>query len=253
VFVAIICVAGAIFTGACAFGAFMYRKKLKHVQSVELSDIADLDEGTGKIHGRVIAIEEPIKAPVTGVPCVYYSLVLEEEHVWTETYTERVGNRSVRKTRTRREWRPILNEVKYISVSIKDETGKAELEFDNAEMTIKSKERNASGLTSKLSDKAVGRLVRLYPKHAKVIQGKCRYTEVVVEEDDKLLVMGEVTLLKGKKPLFAYEKKKPLYVSDLTDEEFQRHLKKYMIWLFVGAGFFLVATIVGAVLVGRKK
>ena len=255
-FIAIAVIVGVIFSGALGVGAVMYRKKLNRLRSVELTEVADLDEGPGKIYGTVTPIEDGIKSPVTGTPCVWFSLIVEEEHVWEEPYTEtrREGNRTVtyRGTRTRREWRQILSDVRYVTFGVTDDSGEAEVDMENAEVTIKSKSRKSAGMTRELSDKALNRLERLYPAVAGKFDGKCRYTELNIQEEDSVLVMGEVTLLKNKKAMFAYEKKKPLIVSDLTDAELQRHLKKVAMWLTIGSAFFFVAMIVAVILIVKK-
>jgi hypothetical protein len=253
VLIAIILVVGLIFTGVCTLGFVVYRNRLKRLRSVKLSEVADLDEGTGKIYGTVIGIEEPIRSPVTNTQCVYFSLVVEEERVRTETYTERVGNRQVRRTRQVREWHQILEDVRFVSFDVKDDSGKAGVELEHAEITVKSKDRKSTGGTNGLSEKVLNRLERMYTNVGGFLSLKRRYTEITIQEEDSLLVMGEVTLTKKGKPIFAYEKKKPLLVSDLTDEQLQKHYKTYALWLAIGAGFFLVATIVAVILIATKK
>jgi hypothetical protein len=253
VLIAIILIVGVIFTGVCTLGFVVYRNRLKRLRSVKLSEVADLDEGTGKVYGTVIAVEEPIRSPVTNTHCVYYSLRVEEERVRTETYTERVGNRQVRRTRQVREWHQILEDVRFVSFDVKDDSGKAGVELEHAEITVKSKDRKSTGGTNGLSEKVLNRLERMYPNVGGFLSLKRRYTEITIQEEDSVLVMGEVILTKKGKPIFAYEKKKPLLVSDLTDEQLQKHYKTYAMWLAIGAGFFFVATTVAVILLSMKK
>ena len=256
---AIVCVFGLIFGGVLTFGAIVFRNRLKALRETELVDVRDLEEGRGKVTGTVVALEEPIKSPITQTACVYFALTVEEEEVRLVPYTEtrRQGNRTVRVSGTReeRKWVQILHDVRYVAFVVKDKTGEAEVEMDGAETVIKEKDRKASGDVGKLSDKAI---VRLEKRYAKDVRGgwtskKRRYREEVICEDDTLLVMGQVEYTDGDdRPLIAKAKKVPLVVSDQSDEQLQKHYKVRSLWCFIGAALVVTATVVAAVLLKGK-
>lgn len=249
---AIILIVGLIFTGACGAGAFYFRKKLVQLRGVELTTVEELNEGMGKIYGEVVAAEDPIKSPVGGTTCVYYSLMISEEEIREVPFERREGNRIIRGTRTERKMVSILTEDKFISIKVKDDTGSAYVDLDGATVMLKKKGKQISGRIDSLSDKAFSRLCKMFPKLARRFETKkCEYTESVIEEQDEILVMGPVTFDNKDRAIIAVEKKKPFVVSDLTDEELQKNLKKWFLILAIGAGVFLVGTIIGAILAAK--
>ncbi len=250
---AVIAIFGTIFTGVLGFFSYWHRKKLVQLRSVDLSDVKDLEEGVCKIYGQAIGEDEPIKSPITGTPCFYYLVEIEEEQVRLVNYTERRGNTIVKGTREERKWVNILHEMKYVFFAVKDDTGEASVDMENSTVVVKEKSRKASGSVRQLPDKAFGRICRLYPAiESKLQRAKCRYTETIIIEDDTLLVMGPVTFDKKDHPTFAYEKKKPFIVSDQSDENLQKHFKNRFIWCLIGAIVFLIGTIVGIILTLKK-
>lgn len=250
----IVIVVGIIFTAAFGYGSYHYRRKLLDLRSVRMVEIADIDEGKSKTTGEVVVIEEMIRAPISGARCVWFSVAFQEEREVTQTYSEydHARKRHVTKTRMRTEYVDIFSDAQFVAFNIQDGTGDAEIDMTSAEAIIKSKDRRTKGRVRELSGKALDRLAELYPKQPKILGKKCHYVEHVIEEGDTLLVMGEVTLSKKRPPLFAHEKKKPLLISDQSDEQLQKSFKTTSIWLGVAAGLFVVATILGGIFIGGK-
>ena len=177
---------------------------------------------------------------------------MEEEREREETYTTHEGNRRVTRTRTRTEYKNIFLDAQFIAFQIQDGTGEAEIAMEGAETYIKSSDRKHSGKIRDLSSRELDRLEDLYPDNPEIRGKRCRYVELRIEEGDTLLVLGEVSISKNSPPLFACEKKKPLIVSDQSDEQLQKSFKRTSIWLAIAAAGFLVATILGAIFLGGK-
>jgi hypothetical protein len=117
---------GLIFVGVTGGIALFFFFKLRKFTSVALTSVADVEEPTGKVQGKVVADEtELMKAPFSNVECVGYYLKVEELQM--RMVTETVGNRRV--TRMKQEWVQVFSHVGAVEFAVKDKSGSADVDL----------------------------------------------------------------------------------------------------------------------------
>lgn len=211
-----------IFSGVIGVMGWLLKKqyaKVGKIRNTPLTKIAELKEGLAKIHGKVVAHDKLLRTPLSGQKCVYYHVLVQE------TQTSGSGqNRTVTHITH-------VNDKKCVDVSVKDDTGEADVDLSKAEVI-------AQASSSRKSDRALNeQLNEMYGLKTKgLIFGKT-YTvqESYITADADVFVIGDVELRKGLNPCFR-KGENELMVSDKGQEAFARSFNIYIIVLWIAIG-----------------
>ncbi len=209
--------------GALGFLVVRFRKRLSQISDTKLARIGKLREGTRRVKGRILAREELLSSPLEARECVYYRLRVDEQRTVTH-------GRSVRTV-----WHTVIDETETIDVVVKDETGEATVSLDQAEVVLRDVKFTFSSI---LKDPPARLQRHLREKHGRShkeawFNKTMRYTETVLEDNTPVIVVGEVELHKGKKPLFVGGDN-PLIVTDKSKDELSGHYRTRIFWSYAG-------------------
>jgi hypothetical protein len=170
-----------IFVAAVAVAVFvMYfrhdgqmRRKLRQASA---RPIADLPEDTeGRVVGIARAHGEPLVAPLSGRPCVYYTARLEREPDATGPGGEAMP------------WTTVASETRAVAFVIEDETGRALVEPTAAKVELRFEPSVELGDGPGLTADQRAYLAR----HHVTAQGaKLRYSEALISIGEAIAVFG---------------------------------------------------------------
>jgi hypothetical protein len=204
--------------GLSVFLAWMAVKKHKRyrlLSDTRMTDIGALRPGLRKTTGMVRALEDPVRSPMARRDCVFFDFHVEEQRTRTVS-TGRGG------MRTETYWATVVHDRQFVRFALEDDSGEVELDLAGAEVTM----RSADHTSSSLFNTAPPRLERLLrDRYGTSTRGllfnkTMRYTEVVIEEADKLIALGEVRSKKrGDRHVMTKGAEVPLIVSDKSDRD----------------------------------
>ena len=220
----LLAILGLLFAGLMAAGVlgfFAYQKRGRRVRPAKVVNcrVADLRDGVCRVKGRLVAREELLKAPLTGKPCVYYRFRVDQAYEvrsWTTTYGAETSSR-------RDAWQQLIEDARRVAVKLEDDTGKAYLDLEEAE--IDSVARSEEGIfdTSKeaglkfdlMLQKRYGestladrrRISAAYSsRSSRHTQGRemprAKALEEIIENKVAVIVVGEVETREGGPPRF---------------------------------------------------
>ncbi len=91
-----------LFTGMGVLGTYVYRSSLRAARlyaQTATSSVRGASQGLVELHGRAVPVdEEPVVAPLTAEPCIFWELKLERREGWAEwitVRTEKGGHRAL--------------------------------------------------------------------------------------------------------------------------------------------------------------
>ncbi|MFN7135678.1 MAG: hypothetical protein ACK4N5_26635, partial [Myxococcales bacterium] len=87
--------------------------------------VQDLEDGLHEVGGRLAADGELV-APLTGRPCAYYRLLLEQ--------------------RRRNRWESVLDQREALPTTVADDTGEVAVRLDDADVVVSSPDRVRTGI-----------------------------------------------------------------------------------------------------------
>lgn len=134
-----------------------------------------VDGTIGKIAGRVKCPGEPLHAPLSGRPCVYYEVVVE---------AHRAGGRTG-------VWRELIRESKARDFVIEDEAGVAWVVMRGAEVAVVKEAHHRAGTLEDPTPELEAFLVKHgTPSKGFIHDRKYRYLESVVEPGEEVMICG---------------------------------------------------------------
>ncbi|OWK38682.1 GIDE domain-containing protein [Fimbriiglobus ruber] len=254
IFVLVIFLIGGVVFCILAWVIYRSRRRIAAIEGTEASDVADLDEGYAKVRGKVVALEDLLKSPLAGTRCVYFHIKIEEQRTRTVTDYSSGGNNSfggMTRTRTETYWVTVLDDKQAARCGIEDRTGLARVELLDAEPELNPTAHTQSGLFSSISPRVKRRLEDMYGYSTKgfFFNKTARYKETVIEEGDKLFVIGDVELTRSGKPCFV-RGSRPFIVSDKTEAKLLAAYQRRVLWGSIGAVATVVLTIALGAVVG---
>jgi len=249
--IGVILLIGCVAFGICLFLAWRARTKIAAIESARTADVGDLDDGYWKSSGRVVALEEPLVSPMTQTECVFYTFQVDELRTRTvTTTTSRPGSRGGFQTGTRTEtyWETVITDRQAIRCAIRDKTGEARVDLLDAETVLNPSAHSTSGTFQNCPAHLQRTLSRRYGFSTKglLFNKGLRYTETVIEEGNKLFVIGDVEMSRRGEPEFI-RGKQPFIVSDRSEAKLVGHFRTRATWWLVGAGTAAVLTPVFAI------
>ena len=240
---------GMVAFGLCLFFFLRNRAKITSIESAQAVDVGDLDDGYWKTSGRVVALEEPLVSPMTRTECVFFLFRVEELKTRTvSTYDHQSRGRRTG-TRTETYWETVVTDRQAITCAVKDKTGSARIELSDAETVFSPSAHSTSGTFQNCPERLQRTLSKRYGFATKglIFNKGLRYTETVIEEGDKLFVIGDVEIGRGGAPVFV-RGDKPFIVSDRSEAKLLAHFRTRATWSLVGAVLVGVLTPVLAAL-----
>jgi hypothetical protein len=193
--------------------------KRAYLLDAPLVRAADLQPGFCRVRGRVVAVDEPMRSPVTDRPCVYYRLrVLEEKRKWKKNLS--VGRTPVGQivamylggflggmmyramtddetgsSKGRHQLLPVLDAADSIPLVIEDASGRVPVDLRDAEVIAKEKSRIVCDFQHPAPDRLRDLLRKKYRLHTVDDNGKLKtmnFTEDLLPEGVKVTVIGTV-------------------------------------------------------------
>ncbi len=227
---------GALIAAVPIYFAVRMKRRAQLIAELKLSDVAKLRPGVRKIRGRVRAHEDLLRSPMTKRDCAYYHFLVEEQH------THHTGGRH---GGTTTHWVAVVNDRQWVSLTIEDETGDVDVWIDEAEVVLKSAERESSGMFNSPPE----RLRRLIEnRYGRSTQGllfnkTMRFSESVLEDGARVLVVGEV--VENKRGRLGFRKGvAKLVLSDKSEKDLVSHYGRQGILLWVVAGVIGLFTLI---------
>lgn len=251
----------ALFGAVIFFAGFKKMRKYRIIKDTPRSKIRSMAMGIVEIHGNVVS-DETIKSPFSKTDCVYYRYEIQE-------YKRRT-TRSGGKTKTTTEWVTVAHGDKRIPFFAKDDTGQVLVEPEGAEFNVDFRRgfyqsrgglfassgtfsgmikalKSWDGIDTATIDSENWGLQPMQGKSSgrwfsKV--GDRKYFEYFIAPDDILFVLGtaanspdapnNVLIRQG-------ANEKTFLISDKSEENTLRSIRKNMIVCFVFGGLFFVA------------
>lgn len=208
-----------LLAGAAVLSLFAWHNyRVASRLGLPLSRVGKLRPGFRKVRGKVAALGEPLRSPVTNKECVYYRLrVYEERKKWKNgsafsgsggVFTAwAVGGAvgvlihnamAAREDEVKRSWDQFLEEVVDLPLLVEDDTGSVQADLHDATILIKEKSR----ITSDMDRMPPTRLTKLlrdeYGIHPVDERGRVRqfhFWEEVLPLGTKVTVVGTVESL----------------------------------------------------------
>jgi len=213
-----------------AFVAYRKHKRYKLLGGTGLTVPGKLKPGLAKTAGKVVGMEQPLVSPMTRRECVFYEFRVEERR--TRIFRQR------RHGPPEADWVTIVHDRQSTRFALEDESGEAEIDLDGGEVTMKDVARNNTGMFQSVPPELERVLRNRYGTSTRglIFDKVLRYTEVVIEEGDRLIALGEARAKKrGKGHVVGKGDKVPLLVSDKRDEEMANSYARSRNWWTVGA------------------
>jgi hypothetical protein len=204
------------------------RKRVKAIEDTPLSNVGELEEGLGKVRGRVVALQEQIVSPLGKTPCVYYRFLVEEQRSRT------VGTGPQGQSHVQMYWHPMVDDKQAVACAIEDRTGQARVDVLKAEMMLRTSTGTQSGLLRD-APPALKRLLQEeygYSTKGLIFNKTARYSEHVIADGDELFVVGDVQI-QGDGPCFT-KGEHPFVISDRNESGVVSHYKRRLTWCYVG-------------------
>lgn len=251
VFIGLVFVFFAAVLGVCVYIAVASRKRIHAIAGTEAGPVGELDEGYRKVTGRVVALEDPIRSPLTRTECVFYSFRVTEfkRNELAAAGLRRRGRHDAAQERLV----VVVDDKDAVRCAVEDKTGRAGLALLDAETVLKSA-RTRSGMFRDCPRDLRDRLARKYGFDTKglLVNKDLQYEETVLEDGDKVFVIGDVEFGKSGKPRFV-KGEQPFIVSDRDETKVVEHYRVRAKWATVGgavvAGLMVLAAVVLLVVV----
>jgi hypothetical protein len=128
-----------------------------------------LEEGLHEVAGR-LAADDTLRAPLTGRPCLFYRLLLEQ--------------------RRRNRWEPVLDQKESTFTRLLDETGEVALTLDDADVVVSSPDRVRTGIFSVPSAELSELLSRVAAPTTPPAGPFLRWREEILVPGDRVFAVG---------------------------------------------------------------
>ena len=240
-----IVVAGAIalvglgFAVGLMVGLVRARHRIRFIEAARECQGGQLIAGLAKMRGEIRAVNgaDLLVSPMTQVPGVYYKFVVEQESTRNDSTDQSM--------RTETDWHTVITDEQAVPAAVRDETGDALVDLKGAEVVLSQGQQLKSGTFNNMPAELEGRLNTLYGFSSKgfIFNKSLRYTEQVIEEGVKVLVVGEVKVHQSGTAVFI-KGDHPLLVTDKSEDELVSHYKKE------GIAFLIAALLFPLVLLG---
>ena len=234
-----IVVAGAIalvglgFAVGLMVGLVRARHRIKFIEAAPDCQGGQLIAGLAKMRGEIRAVNgaDLLVSPMTQAPCVYYKFVVEQESTRNDSTDQSM--------RTETDWHTVITDEQAVPAAVRDETGDALVDLKGAEVVL------SQGQLNNTPAELERRLNTRYGFSGKglIFNKSLRYTEQVIEEGVKVLVVGEVKVHQSGTAVFI-KGDHPLLVTDKSEDELVSHYKKE------GIAFLIAALLFPLVLLG---
>lgn len=128
--------------------------------------------------GRALALDETLRAPLSGRPCVHYIVTVEEK----------------RHRRKSSYWKTIIKEARTVAFALEDDSGRAIVDATAARIALDFDGRSTSGTFDDPSEAERAFLARHGEKgQGWIFNRALRYREAVIAEGETIAVLGAGT------------------------------------------------------------
>jgi hypothetical protein len=224
---------------------------------------ADLKPGLCKLRGRLVAVDKPLRSPVSDRPCVYYRLrVQQEKRKWKTTRIvrepllrasgDRIGaslrdwaeSETDESTRILYSWITVLDEADSVPLVLEDSSGRVPLNLRQAEVVARAKLRVTSDFQRAAPDHLRQLLWKKYRLHTVDEAGRLktmRFAEDMLPDGAKVTVVGTVET--GPDGTLGFRSGSGLLVSELDVGKQAESARKLAFGVAVAAGGTLLAAV----------
>jgi hypothetical protein len=237
--------------------------KRAYLLDAPLMQAADLKPGFCKLRGRLVAVDKPVRSPVSDRPCVYYRLrVQEEKRRWKTTGlrgepslrpTGGVFGASLRawaesdsegSTKLLYSWIAVLDKADSVPLVIEDDSGRVPLDLGEAEVVAKEKSHVTSDFQRAAPDRLRELLWKRYRLHTVDEAGRLktmRFAEDVLPDGAQVTVAG--TVEEGPDGAPGFQAGSGLLVSELDVSKQVTSARKLAFGYAVAAGGTLLVAV----------
>jgi hypothetical protein len=198
------------------------RRRLQTIEEARPCKAGTPGTGLVKLHGTIRAVhpDQLLISPIEQKPCVYYRLLIEEFR--QNTFSSGVHVTS--KTTTSGSWVSVIDDVQAIPIVIADETGQVGVDPKEANLDFQVNRKHANLFSSlpKELEESLREKYKIVTKNA-FLAKQMRYTETVIEHDQKVFAVGECETINGKPALT--KKEHPLLITFRNEKQVLRNGK----------------------------
>lgn len=252
--------------GVLVFLAFKMSDKILKLRATDVKPVKelletytavaeDLGEMTHKalatvgVYGRV-KCDEPLEAPLSEQPCIYYDYKEEYQVEFEESYEEtNEDGDTITKTRMKREWRNGSSDKKYVSFLVNDETSEIEVDAESLVFDLK---HNKKAETTPMNNNQglLDSFLSALSNREKVIA--LRKTETIVPVDFKVFVTGAITPTNTGMILAKHQDGKEIFtLADRSQDALVKDVQSRQKMLYIFGGLLdvtgVILTIVGII------
>jgi len=236
--------------GTFVLGAFLawlarahFAKQAKALTS-EVQAIANARPGKVQLIGRLVS-DEAMESPVSGKPCLYMRIQFRDENAGFNITTGHTRGRYYMRAEAAGKNKEIIRKVDH--VYLEDESGRVELDLEDAEMELLIDKSYRTGTLGDDSPE-VQTLMRRFGANlgSGGRAGRCQLTEVILEKGDLAVVSGKLSMDGAGNMLLTGTLDEPVFLTDKSPEEVAKKTKANALWMTLLFGALLA---MGAVLV----
>jgi hypothetical protein len=219
------------------YKAHANRKRANLIAGTPVAKVAGLGPGPAKVQGQAVAFSDPLPAPLSGKPCVYFHFKVQEKR--TASHGPHGASSH---------WKTVINDVQNISFGLDDGTGIVGLDLGKAEVILSPGTQLKSGFWQDAPPELERLLKEQYGRSSKgwLFNKAMRYTESLIEEGDYLLVLGTVEGTPGGNWQFV-KSDSPYIISNKSPEAL---LSSYRNFTFLWSVLAVLVLVVPFLLVG---
>lgn len=190
---------------------------------------AELEEGLHEVAGR-LAAEGELTAPLTGRPCAWYRLLLEQ--------------------RRRNRWETVLDQKESLATRLGDESGEVGLQLSDADVVVSSPDRVRTGIFAVPSAELTALLAKVAAPTVPPAGPFLRWREEILAPGDRVFAVG-LAQKDGERWALAGSEEAEVLVSDREEAEVVRHQRRAgQRWAALAALGVLAAAVGGTGVLG---
>ncbi len=167
-------------------GGFWALRRRRLIQDTPTTKTAAVAAGLNELKGAA-RCAGPLRSPLAGSVCVYFSASIEEEWRRTETYEENGQT----KTRTTTGWDTMWSSSEHVRFELEDDTGRVWVDPDGASMMVEGVLSETGGPEHRLYGLGGGR-------HPAGSTGRRRFSESALPVDAAVYLLGPARLPDGR-------------------------------------------------------
>jgi hypothetical protein len=155
----------------------------RRIARLQTTAISSLRPGFRKVQGTVRGLGELLEGPLTRRACLGYRFIVDEEQ--NQRSTEH-GTDTV--------WRTVVDDRRMVPVEVDDGTGGVPMDLRLADLRLEVDARARSGFLNNAPPELRQLLHERYGRSTRglLFNKTMRYSEVLLEEGDRLIVIGSV-------------------------------------------------------------